>query len=544
MRSPAQAIVWEICAKNRGWLLFAFGLIPFCALCEWVTPPGHESIGALQGFSAVATFVSLIWICSYTANDSRGHFSGFPSWMYTLPMRTSSLVIWPVLLGVALTLVATVAWEFTIAVYWSRPIEGPRLAWHALLFVATLVSAQALIWSLHRFRWIRVVALVATMYGFLYVALVGPFSKFPGGEARWFGGVFAVAVVAVVGAIAGVTRDRRGQWRGWTGKLLELVLDFVPRRSGTFASRASAQLWFEWRRKGVFLAAAFGVTMALFVFTYPLSAALYLGTIQTLVNFSGPFFGMILFAGAIGNAIAKADAWSPDLSVHPTVATRPLSTASLAFAKMKCAAAVTAFGWILFSILLVPVIATSSHMNWPSEQALGFWRDFSINYPRFWQWLTNPIVILALVVATWHTMVQSMAVVLTGNRWRIVFSVWQGMIVLGLVIGCAMWLYKDPSWRGLVLQILPWFTAAVMAFKLFGTARAFLKVGTLVSRKDFLVLVGLWTLVAILVLTAGIFADVAHGLPASLLWLLVLWQFFPSGEIPQCVVALTRNRHR
>jgi hypothetical protein len=65
-----------------------------------------------------------------------------------------------------------------------------------------------------------------------------------------------------------------------------------------------------------------------------------------------------------------------------------------------------------------------------------------------------------------------------------------------------------------------------------------------VSRRDFFVLLGLWTLTALLVLAAGIFAHVTHGLPAALLWLLVLWQFFPSGEIPQCVVALTSNRHR
>jgi hypothetical protein len=544
MRSPAQAIVWEICAKNRGWLLFAFGLIPFCALCEWFTPPGHESIGLLQALSSIATFVSLIWICSYTANDSRGHFSGFPSWMYTLPMRTSSLVIWPVLLGIVLMLVAAVAWEFTIATYWNRTVKGLDIAWHALLLVTTLVSTQALIWSLHRFRWIRAVALVAVMYGFLYVALVGPLWKFPRGEAVWFGGVSGAALIAIAGAIAGVTRDRRGEWQGWTGKLLEFVLDLVPRRSGAFVSPARAQLWFEWRRKGAFVAVAFGATMALFVFTYPLSAALYLGPIQTLVNFSGPFFGMILFAGVIGNTVAKADAWSPDLGVHPTVATRPLSTASLLFAKMKCAAAVTVLGWILFSILLAPVIAMSSRMNWTNGGALRFWQEFTLNYPKFWQWLTNPIVVVALMIATWHTMVQSMAVVLTGNRWRVVFSVGRGMIVIGIVIGCAMWLYKYPSWTGLTLQILPWFTATIMALKLFGAMAAFLKVRTLVSHQDFAVLIGQWALVAILVLAAGVFAHVSHGLPPALLWMLVLWQFFPAGEIPQCVIALTGNRHR
>jgi hypothetical protein len=86
--------------------------------------------------------------------------------------------------------------------------------------------------------------------------------------------------------------------------------------------------------------------------------------------------------------------------------------------------------------------------------------------------------------------------------------------------------------------------AVMMALKAFGTVRAFIAVRSLVSRRDFFVLLGLWIPVAGLVMAAGIFAHLAHGLPASLLWLLVLWQFFPANEIPGCVIALTGNRHR
>src|SRR5678810_1011004 len=99
MRSPVQAIAWEICARNRWALLLAFGLIPFCALAWWIIPPGHELMNAMQVFSAIATFTSLVWVFSYTANDPRGSFSGFPAWMYTLPMSTRALVICPMLLG-------------------------------------------------------------------------------------------------------------------------------------------------------------------------------------------------------------------------------------------------------------------------------------------------------------------------------------------------------------------------------------------------------------------------------------------------------------
>jgi len=253
---------------------------------------------------------------------------------------------------------------------------------------------------------------------------------------------------------------------------------------------------------------------------------------------------MVFVAGIIGNSIAKSDLWTRELAFHPIAATRPSSTAGGVFAKMKAALGAVLLGWTLFAILLIPVIASSSRMEWPSEQALRFWQDFSANYPRYWRWLSNPLVILALIAATWHTVVQAMSVVLTGNKRRILLNAWQGIIVMMLVGGCVVWLVKDPSKVDVFLRILPWFLTAVMVLKTYGTARAFMAVKTLVSHRDFLILAGLWLLVAMLMLTAGFLAHFAYGLPVSVLWTFVLWQFFPSGEIPQCVVALNANRHR
>ena len=137
-----------------------------------------------------------------------------------------------------------------------------------------------------------------------------------------------------------------------------------------------------------------------------------------------------------------------------------------------------------------------------------------------------------------------MAVILTGNRRHINLRMWQGVIVLTVAAGTTVWLVKHPSQIAGLLRFLPWLTAAIMLLKTYGTWRAFRAVTPLVSRRDLRVLAGLWTLVALLVLAAGVFAHITRGLPAAILWTLVLWQFFPSGEIPQCVVSLDSNRHR
>src|SRR6185503_20549311 len=110
---------------------------------------------------------------------------------------------------------------------------------------------------------------------------------------------------------------------------------------------------------------------------------------------------------------------------------------------MKAAAVATCLGWVLFAVLLVPVIGLHGRMYSWSNEASRFWPDFSTNFPNFWRWITNPVVVLALVIATWHTVVQSMMITLTGNKPFIVRRTWLGMIVLAIVIGSALWLYKN-----------------------------------------------------------------------------------------------------
>lgn len=546
MHSPAQAIAWEICAKNRRALLVAFGLIPFCALGQRLIPPGREMAAMTHAFGAIVTFVSIIWVCSYTANDSRGRFSGFPSWMYTLPLRTSALVIYPMLLGIVLMVIAVVAWEFTIRTYWEIPIEPAHIGWHMLLAVGTLVSVQALIWSLHRFRWIRIVALVTVIYGFLYVTLVGHTWNFSGGMAVWCGGVSLAIPLAVIGAIGGVERDRRGAWQAWTGKLLEHLLDLIPHRRGRFPSPAHAQFWFEWRRKGFFLAAVFGVPLPLVIPLLPLPEALYLDPVETLINFSLPFVLLLIMAGAIGAAVAKSDAWSAELSVHPLVATKPLTTSALLFAKMKSAAAITGLGWVLFCVLSVPAIVWCNQADWPNEQARRFWPDFAINFPKLWAWLSNPVVIVAVITTTWHAMIRSMCVALTGSKRRIVVDMWKVITVITFVIATVVWLVKEPDRTKVILffRFLPLLTLILFGFKSWRTVSAFIAARRLVSRRDFFILVGLWSSVAVLVLAAAVLAHAAPGVPSAILWFFVALQYFPAGEIPACVVALTRNRHR
>ena len=108
------------------------------------------------------------------------------------------------------------------------------------------------------------------------------------------------------------------------------------------------------------------------------SGELPLPLVQQLAFFNGTLFATGQFQhdghGAALNNFAKwtGTAWAAVLGL--------------------AALAVTVLGWVSFAILLVPVVVLSSRLEWPSEQARSFWRDFPVNYPRFWHWLTNPLV--------------------------------------------------------------------------------------------------------------------------------------------------------
>jgi hypothetical protein len=544
MRSPAQAIAWEICMRNRWALLVAAAPILLSFMAQLFIPPGHELVRTIHIVGAMVTFGALIMACSYTANDSRGNFSGFPSWMFTLPLRTPTLVLCPMLLGALFVVTATGLLEVLITRYWGIPLRLIYFCWHALLAVATLLSVQALVWSLHRFRWIRIVALVAVIYGFLYVVLVGELWEFSGGARLWFGGVGVAASLAVLGAVAGVERDRRGRWEGWTGKLLEYLLDLLPRRNRPFVSAAQAQFWFEWRRKGFLACAFFGVPMALTLALLPLPTSLYLDRADTLLHFSTPFIGMLLLAGAIGGTVAKSDAWSAGAHVLPIVATKPLDTCALVFSKMRVAAAITGLGWVLFCLLSVPAIAWCNQADWPNELAQRFFPEFSINFPKLWLWLTNPVVIAAILVATWHAMIDAMSVALSGNKRKIIASYWTSIAVVLTLIGATVWLYQDRRYLDAVLQFLPYLTGLLFALKLIATFRAFLATKRWVDQRQFVLLLALWIVVALPVTAAGAFAHLNYGLPPAFIWFVVALQYFPSSEIPASIVRLAANRHR
>jgi hypothetical protein len=111
VRSPGLAIVFGIWARNRtGYTICALGLAAMALV--------YPAIFAFSraGYTLVATAIPLVGIFGYLLNsvifaEEPGSLSSsYPRHMLVLPVKSRTLVFWPILYG---ALLASCLWAFT-----------------------------------------------------------------------------------------------------------------------------------------------------------------------------------------------------------------------------------------------------------------------------------------------------------------------------------------------------------------------------------------------------------------------------------------------
>src|SRR5262245_50695953 len=147
MRSPALAFAWEIGRRHRWGLsaLVAY-LLVLCVIVA-VAPPATHSDGAAAGAAVMplaAVFMYFLAIFTLGSSvDLSARESLLPARLFTLPVRTVTLVAWPMLYGTA----AMIGLWLAVALLALRPwgVAVP-LMWPALLAAAFLAWTQAFMW--------------------------------------------------------------------------------------------------------------------------------------------------------------------------------------------------------------------------------------------------------------------------------------------------------------------------------------------------------------------------------------------------------------
>jgi len=478
--------------------------------------------------------------------------SGFPARLWPLPLRTRALAGWPMLWGSATMILGwlTLAWGARRPFGFDVPV-----IWPGLLLAVVLAWMQAIIWTPFPLPWLRAILLIP-VNSFLFIP-----------TAILEFGVPSVAACALLAAllsaaywtaIRGVARARRGEdarW-GWPA-CLRWTRTAMPTRQ-PFASAARAQLWFEWRRYGLFYPVAVFAGALFNLPMIPSLAAFLDDTDRAAVPFvpplllhelgslwlvvAGLLILMSLLASVCGPEFGKLTGRHRTCPRSAFLTTRPVSVALLVRAKFEAAALSTLAGWAVLLLAMLLWFALGGHA---AEMAGQFEAMRQRHAPGlFWGWLA--LLVGGAVVMTWLQIVQGLWMGLTGRATATAsasagfgIAVFLGLIVLG------EWLPRYPEYWPAFGRLLPWLAGGAIVLKSLAAAwslralnrRALIPSGVLWGA------LGVWLLLAAAVFGAlyALLPDDWFSAPGVILGIVLV---LPLTRLALAPLTLDWNRHR
>ena len=355
MQSTALVLNWQVWGRHRWGLAGALVLVAgICAVPQAYPAPkvtgnlGDTGVPVMLAILMPFAFVILYLAYAFSHAELGKHVgsSGFPPWMFTLPVRTPWLVLWP-MLSAAVTVALT--W---LAVGWFAlnrvGLEVP-LVWPALGLACTLVWIQAVDWSpLGSVS--KALAACAVLAG-LWTGLIRDET-----HDVTFAALPVILLLGFVASSAGVSRLRRcGRSRGFPP-----VLGRAPGRwigaGRRFATAQQAQFWLEWRRNGSLLPLLAGSWVLLVAVFLVLSDE---GNAAAMVA-ATPYVSLML-APVAGLILGKPDVWSRPVRLPTFAACRPLTCGDMVLAKLRMTALSLLAAWLVLAVGLAGWLAWGSH---------------------------------------------------------------------------------------------------------------------------------------------------------------------------------------
>ncbi len=548
MLSPAFGLGWILWRQHRSGIALVALYLGVLTIVSHL-PPTLYSRNAASILTAPFGFglIYLMGIFVNSDSDMMSTRSGYAYPLFTLPVRTLSLVLWPMLYGTV-----TVA---TVWIVFAELVLAPTGAvgfvwWPATLLAALMACLQALSWMpfpLPNLRGISAFFVLAALTGF--GALGWNHGIPPTGLAIVY---LALIPVAALVAVRGVATARAGEnrERGWLPE--QKASRATGDVSAPFASVARAQLWLEWKRNGLLLPL---LTLLLCVlFALPLMLALRGGHVDTplgigeiqvhitvrlwLITALFP----LLCALTTGCCPHKAETFRPDLSLQPFLAIRPLSSFDFVLVKLRLALLSTLSAWAVWLLffagwLLLPAHTAASH------GAIG---HLLLHIMTLRAAMVFVVLLVLLVSATWKSQVSGLWVELTGLRWLINSYAIALPMFLTTLIGWSINRWTgDLAFGAAILRALPALAFCALAIKAVAIIGALYTLHTwrLASPSRLLGISVAWLLIA-----AGLGALLHAVAPAGLvpthyIFLGVLLSL-PFARLLMAPIALHYNRHR
>jgi hypothetical protein len=250
---------------------------------------------------------------------------------------------------------------------------------------------------------------------------------------------------AYLAARLGIRQQRRGQWQipAKAQLLMEAATGKLFLRKRPFATATQAQFWMEWRRNAVAPLISLGIGLVIVCAVVHRAALDEVGAIASAWSYM--VCGLLALWASIGGVLLARDASSKSLALSSFLATHPVTSGDLAFAKIKLAGRFTLAGWLIYAI------------------ALFFWFNFFGAHPGLpmvgRDEISVPTMGFFALALAWH-LVGALPLWLTG---RIESAAWAGLLLLGGYIAFGNVLKFLDKHIGLLIA-LPWlFTFGLIA---------------------------------------------------------------------------------
>jgi hypothetical protein len=312
----------------------------------------------------------------------------------------------------------------------------------------------------------------------------------------------------------------------------------VAQRREHFASPASAQAWFEWRRHGRSLP-----TWVVILLPFELVLLWVAGDSTTLiveillsVLLTPPF--VATFAAA---AVSKSNPSGGDAyGVSPFIATRPLTNADLVAAKLKMAILSTIAAWVVV-LLAIPLALKFSGTD---VVVLEDWRRFSaiVGSPRAFVLLL--LVLWGFIALTWTQLVQSLYIGLTGRGALIKGSVVLALGFFFLFGPFAEWIVETER-LGRIWSALPIIFAVLVSLKMIAAVWIGVRLydRRLLSDRALVAGAAYWSIAVLALYGVLVWLYNTPHIPHYLLMLVAILGI-PLARLSAAPLALAWNRHR
>jgi hypothetical protein len=532
MMTPVQAMLWQIWRGWRWGLVAGWAYLLLAAVAVRLLPdvlrhthPGDITLpkaGQLLAFPCTFILIHLLVVFSITGADIKER--GYWSTMFVLPVRTRTLVAWPMIWG---CLALGSGWLF-IAVLILRPTgNAVPLVWPVAALAAGLTLLQALSWTPVAQNWLSIVFAVLLFLALgTVIALVAVF-KVPEPMATV---IFLVLLpLACAAGLHGVVLARRGDthdWGAWN-RLVARIAAWRKPAEHPFRSAARAQFWFECRSFAWPLPLMIAVLVPCFavVALFDQGSDVALAWKQMIIFLLIPPITATIIGSQLGNAS------------FPFLAARPISSVALVRSKFAMAL-VSALAACIPVLVVVPLFFLRPGFLESVRQVAR-----AAGEPK-----AAMILFMAVflpVALTWKGLAESLWITLPGRAWLINAFGFGVAVLFCAVFPFGLWVSLHPEFQILLWSMAPWFAGLLLAAKLViaaWTVSALVR-SRLATYPASVLMIGGWGLVV-----AGSWLIVVWLVPGQLLSasgaLAVVVLSVPFSRLAGASLALEWNRHR